>query len=1079
MCLGVVTSSIVILMTGWPQRALVEYAARRALGAGLDIEGLAVLGSAARADRVRLYDLSAAPSAAPLVEAKGVALRYGALLLGPRRLARLDIDALNIHLDGRDPVRTNFSFLTNLLARPKPQSKRDVTEFLPETVAVTSVFLRVESPTMDVSVGGYGMSAAIRGARDMDLKAEGSNLKGEWRVAGQNAAGTFDDGRVNALLEIKEGHYRTNPSEVLLPGFLEVQGSVDVRGATSETPAEMGIRLDRFVLEGADLSHANWSFLPFPLKFGHIDMSDSRVRLVQTPDGLALADAGLALSAKDVALGPDGMEWFTGDFSVSGQSNQGEHDFTVTFGQGQTVAIQGTGAVHDGHARVTVDAWSRDQIDHIVTKAFPAVLQWAPMLRGLSGIAEVSWQRPDYTLDVQLTPLFGESGKGEVHAKGHGAAVDTGLTFNGAVSASWAGGTMDGTLDVSSRDQFALAAKLDNVDLRAWLPLAPPLPLPETMRGVVSGKAAITGESRLAVDTELQVSRLGVRGDIEAHVKASASSPSTKGLRPLSAAGTIYFPTTRGSAKVAVTLPEGRGYDVQADLDKLDLTAVIGTVSTTTSFDASRSKLDGKVRLASTDTGSHGSVDLSVAPSPWPQFFASTETPVRVRTQWKAAPAYDEFVGDSLNLDLGDNASIALTKWRLQRKGMALQGTLAGRIAVARLAPLQGLSDLKGVVALSALLEYRDDTIVMDFTAQGEELGYGIYAAPPGVPVVATGRLNYEIAKRKGRVEKPVLAWTDSTKVVLETMNFTTTPELAPTSFTLATDLTPLVLWGIVEEAEGSATVKGTVRYEDHAPKIDAAFDVVAPTVILPGKLAVLGGVASDGRLGHADGLTAKGRVGAATLTAAGALLQDLRGPFTYERLRLTSKGLTGTLWDGRLTAEVDANLAEATRPVHVQAKVEDLDLDTFTKEYKPPRTRLTGRGNGTVSFTWSKEGFRDLDADLKSSHGFSVNRDIVYQLLMSQYVKEAKGGKKLDQIVSEVIGKGEQRPFDSGQLALEMGDGERIEGDAWLKSKALNLTIDIRMDPEALAQLLELRQEANLDKNISGIRTDPIELRD
>ncbi len=82
----------------------------------------------------------------------------------------------------------------------------------------------------------------------------------------------------------------------------------------------------------------------------------------------------------------------------------------------------------------------------------------------------------------------------------------------------------------------------------------------------------------------------------------------------------------------------------------------------------------------------------------------------------------------------------------------------------------------------------------------------------------------------------------------------------------------------------------------------------------------------------------------------------------------------------------------------------------------------------------------------------------MVEQILLSQQVAGVTGGKTLGKVVQKVIGEGEQRPFDRATMDLGF-EGGRITGQARLESEQLNLTIDIKADPEALLEALRIQQ--------------------
>jgi len=119
----------------------------------------------------------------------------------------------------------------------------------------------------------------------------------------------------------------------------------------------------------------------------------------------------------------------------------------------------------------------------------------------------------------------------------------------------------------------------------------------------------------------------------------------------------------------------------------------------------------------------------------------------------------------------------------------------------------------------------------------------------------------------------------------------------------------------------------------------------------------------------------------------------------------------------------------------------------------------LTGRVNGTFKVGFTAQQLSMLDVDLTAADEFSLNRDMVEQLLLSQYVDEMTGGKQMTRVLQSVIGKDSQRKFDGAHLVLGLEDG-RISGYAKLESEALNLTVDIKADPEALLEAIKTRQQ-------------------
>jgi hypothetical protein len=381
---------------------------------------------------------------------------------------------------------------------------------------------------------------------------------------------------------------------------------------------------------------------------------------------------------------------------------------------------------------------------------------------------------------------------------------------------------------------------------------------------------------------------------------------------------------------------------------------------------------------------------------------------------------------------------------------------------------------VSGGIKASGSVGYAKGVVRAPFEAVGEEMGWGKYSSAPGVPMDAKGTVRYEVKAAKGLVDGLKVAWTDGTTLSVEPVRFTSALKIADTGYALETDLSPLVYLGMLPEVEGKASAKGVFRYTD-AFSAEADVNLEAPALTFPGKLAVAGGAALKGTFKYAGGLSGEGELGAAKLTAAGATVQGLRGPFALKDGRVVSRGFEARLWDGTVKGDADAGLFVEGMPVSASATVAGMNLETFTREYKPPKSRFTGAGGGTVSLDWSREGFKDLKVDVASTEGFSVNRDFVYQLLMSGYIKDVKGGKRVDKVVERVLGEEDMRAFDRGELTLGMESAD-IKGKARLKSESLDLTVDINLDPDALASLLKLRQEENLEK-IDTVRAEPLQL--
>jgi hypothetical protein len=119
----------------------------------------------------------------------------------------------------------------------------------------------------------------------------------------------------------------------------------------------------------------------------------------------------------------------------------------------------------------------------------------------------------------------------------------------------------------------------------------------------------------------------------------------------------------------------------------------------------------------------------------------------------------------------------------------------------------------------------------------------------------------------------------------------------------------------------------------------------------------------------------------------------------------------------------------------------------------------LTGIVRGEMFCVLTPSQLRDFSLMLESTENFSMNRDMVEQLLLNQYMNDVTGSRQVSRMLQSVLGKKPQTAFDRAQIKLGLEES-RIAGTALLESKSLNLTVDIKADPPALLEALRIRQE-------------------
>ena len=216
------------------------------------------------------------------------------------------------------------------------------------------------------------------------------------------------------------------------------------------------------------------------------------------------------------------------------------------------------------------------------------------------------------------------------------------------------------------------------------------------------------------------------------------------------------------------------------------------------------------------------------------------------------------------------------------------------------------------------------------------------------------------------------------------------------------------------------------------------------------------------------QGLSASGPVSAGELAALGVILSNVKADVSIRGPLVFFTNVTTQVFGGTATGSGNADLAAEGFPVTLDTTITNADLAQFTTEFQPPNIKLTGLISGTIRASMAGEDITDLDVNLISGEGFTLNRDMVAQVLMSHQIGELAGSALVDKVVKQVIGDDDARPFTGAELRLGL-EGGRITGEALLKSGSLNLTVDIRADQAALFEALRMRQEGQ----IAGFSTE------
>jgi len=403
-------------------------------------------------------------------------------------------------------------------------------------------------------------------------------------------------------------------------------------------------------------------------------------------------------------------------------------------------------------------------------------------------------------------------------------------------------------------------------------------------------------------------------------------------------------------------------------------------------------------------------------------------------------------------------------------KADAASGTLplTADFDIARVAALLGLAGLGGQASGKADLHYQDG----NYELRGLDLDladfwHGEVAMPPGDPVALNGKLDYAAAANRINTTLDAV-WRENTRANCADCAYEFGKGTASAgTFSLTSDLALLIELGYVES--GEATIEASakdVRWSSDGQSGTGEMTITGG-IVLPDALLAVVGMNLEAYANFENSVSAAGPLTAGEIIAFGATLKNLSAQVRTLASDAYFEQAKADLWGGGIVAGGEVNIFREGMPLRFEAEVTGIDLLEFSRHFKLPYGDITGKVSGHVRASIANGEITELDADLESTEGFSMSRELVVQAMMSQNDSEVSGSRVISSVVAKVIGDDVQRPFDRARIRLGLDGGGRITGIAELNSKSLNLTIDIRADQAALLEAMKGAQEGT----ISGLK--------
>ena len=419
--------------------------------------------------------------------------------------------------------------------------------------------------------------------------------------------------------------------------------------------------------------------------------------------------------------------------------------------------------------------------------------------------------------------------------------------------------------------------------------------------------------------------------------------------------------------------------------------------------------------------------------------------------------------GKSLHLAQEGAVDLTAKNWHVATKSTLVKGAVESSLSLDALATLFQFTELYGNAQLAGVLRIDDQGVQFtDFNATSTDLMYGDdYGVPYGSTLQLLGSLEYGYAANRLSFSPMQAQLDEGTRIemgewVLQFPGENTEFSMTAAPFALETDMTVLKVLGYIAEViGGKASIKSdSLAFVAGGFSGHTAWDIVAEKLVLTEDMAEFENLATTGTYNPGNAEDGAGVVVADKVSVYGMPFGAVNTNVKVDDTRVAVEGLETTFLSGSMHLNAALNYRDPTWHTVGDLRFENIDLAEFTKVFEPPDVILTGRVTGTADVALSTEGLTALDVDLVATESLSMNRSMVRQILMSQYVNDAVGSKSVQKIIEKVIGNDEQRPFDKAILDLGLEDGH-IVGVARLESKSLDVTVDIRAEPEALLQAI------------------------
>ena len=1064
------------LWTGAPQERLATAILNRATGGHAELEGLA-LWPEVRVQRLALYpSAEAAETAPPLVEALDIAVAYALRPADGRHFPSAHIGVLSLHADASGPGPANYAFL---LDRPAPEPEtapappQDLLPYLPRTARVDELRVYTAAPDQDFRMGPAAVDVAIHGMEAMDIAIEAPHTSAHWRHDAMDEDIDVEGGVISVAARWNGQEAAIGPGVIQLPGLAALEANASAAwedGAVTWDGALRG-RIEAFDLAAFPFLEALSPAQPIRLSGLDASVTDFSGRW---EDGApAEAQGAIALRVDRLEAGHGGAVYYDGPLELTAAGEAEQFEFAASLNQGQrfggAIALEAGGAT----GSIFAEGWSSSDLFTLIPAEHRPDPEMIPWFLGFQDMElEGTYADSAFSVQGRLTPRIQDAEDtltAALTVEADGAVGDNGAwTAAGNVRTEIEDAVVRLALVGDERGEWTGDYALERFDAQRWVRLFTGVDLPELAAATVDGGGAFRYGEEPWADGALSLTGLGRDRAHRLRADLSIETAPLSELWPIAIDAAALFPAEAGGGRVAFSGAigeNGESLEGGVSVADVDLPYLLALLDAPEAAAGVSGALHGTADIGPGDPVADLplTLDMELRNGAYNGYAQPEDMAMTLAGGLRVADGGGEITGERLVARLGNAVSVTLADWRFMPDPLAFDGQAEGALDLDLLGPIMDTPGLLGYVTFQGPLRFADGVIGADMEARGFDVAYGDFGAPMGEPLEARAAVDLDTETWAGEAAHAVVSLGQS-EITSPALALTMDPLNIAGAWELASDLSLAAALGFADSAGGAANASGRFTWSPEAMDVAATLDIRDANVVLPEGFAAVIGAHAAGEIRYDGGLDGRLTFGAAEATAGGLALSALTSALTLDGESIGVPNAAATAYGGsiRLTGRVGV-LAE-NLPLLAQAELADIDLDAFSRAYEPPGVYLTGRAGGQAGIELRDGALADAYVALASHEGFSMNRDMVQELLLTHHVGDVGGGRALDRVVREVIGPDAQRPFDSASLDMSLVD-DRLEGVALLRSPRLNMTVDLLVDPGAIQEAMRLRQQAELER--------------